>query len=237
MENKKAEKTTQEIIHLGIAFSQQDQFKHSGASYISGVGFGYSCGYQDGQASKHRGDEKGMKWVRVADRFPEEKGWYVLKNISPNGYMWYDGITFVFNNKPMEGFHDNVLWLDESPTPSAQGQETETVDSIRVKSAKEEARLNQEVNRYKRLLDLCKKFKTDAEKKAFENYAAKVSVESEKDMNSILTDENEKLNKEAERLKGLIEKMYREKVSQMPRPHDYDPGEDIWKEFKSANNL
>lgn len=40
--------TTQDIIHLGINFSQKEQFKLSGESYRYGVGFGYSCGYQDG---------------------------------------------------------------------------------------------------------------------------------------------------------------------------------------------
>lgn len=42
-------KEAKDYIHLGIEFSQREQFKDSGASYISGVGFGYSCGYQDGE--------------------------------------------------------------------------------------------------------------------------------------------------------------------------------------------
>lgn len=50
-QGEEKELTTKEYIHLGISFSQRDQFKHSGASYISGIGFGYSCGYQDGVKS------------------------------------------------------------------------------------------------------------------------------------------------------------------------------------------
>ena len=67
-----------------------------------------------------------MRWIKASERLPEEKGWYCLKNISPDGFKWYDGITFVFNNKPMEGFHDGVVWLDESesssPLPLKDGQ-------------------------------------------------------------------------------------------------------------------
>lgn len=68
-------------------------------------------------------------WVRASERLPEDKGWYCLKNISPDGFHWYDGITFVFNNKPMEGFHDNVLWLDESPSEQS-GQMREALAEV-----------------------------------------------------------------------------------------------------------
>jgi hypothetical protein len=50
-EGKGEELTMQEVIHKGIAFAQQDRFSLSGENYRSGVGFGYSCGYQDGLAA------------------------------------------------------------------------------------------------------------------------------------------------------------------------------------------
>lgn len=40
--------TAKDYIHLGIEFSKQDQFMDAGDNYRSGVGFGYSCGFQDG---------------------------------------------------------------------------------------------------------------------------------------------------------------------------------------------
>lgn len=279
MGNKKAEKTTQEIIHLGIAFSQQDQFKHSGASYISGVGFGYSCGYQDGQASKHRGDEGTLKltkrdaenWLtdelegeqsgtfsfyevvellhdyfveankaianeveRLSSTTPrlsgDEKGmsgeqiWKLACNELLANIAWtfgnpdniakadnnYDKVVFEALGETIQNFPIPKYPYPESPTPSAQGQETETVDAIRVKAAKEQAH------------------NKPLEQVQIDYYEDKIE--------NLIKNDQERF-KEVERLKGLIEKMYREKVSQMPRPHDYDPGEDIWKEFKSANNL
>jgi hypothetical protein len=43
-----------EIMNMGVVFSQNENFKHSGENYRSGLGFGYCCGYQDGlKAAKH----------------------------------------------------------------------------------------------------------------------------------------------------------------------------------------
>ncbi len=53
----------------------------------------------------------------------------------------------------------------------------------------EVAALQKESARYKRLFELAKQFKDKAEKKAFENHVAAVNIESEKDMNDILTKE------------------------------------------------
>ena len=50
---------------------------------------------------------------------------------------------------------------------------------------KQVERVTTEIKRYARLLELCKEFKTAAEKQALENHAAKMSVESEKDMKPI----------------------------------------------------
>lgn len=99
--------------------------------------------------------------------------------------------------------------------------------------------LQTELIRYKRLLELCKQFKTNAEKKAFDNYAAKVSVESEKDMNAILTDEVEAKDKEIERLKGLIERSHATGWVECPGEFDMNPKDIVqsWNDFKSLNNL
>jgi hypothetical protein len=47
-----------EIMNMGVAFSQNEQFKHSGETYRSGIGFGYCCGYQDGLKAAQPESEK-----------------------------------------------------------------------------------------------------------------------------------------------------------------------------------
>lgn len=54
-----------DFIHKGIEFSQKEQFKHSGESYRSGVGFGYSCGYQDGWKEKREERTQDEMWEEV----------------------------------------------------------------------------------------------------------------------------------------------------------------------------
>jgi hypothetical protein len=62
--------TTKVAIHKGIEFAQKEQFKDSGETYRSGVGFGYSCGYQDGLIASQSQPVKKKKVV-VTESFPE----------------------------------------------------------------------------------------------------------------------------------------------------------------------
>lgn len=68
-----------------------------------------------------------------------------------------------------------------------------------------------EIARYKRLFDLATQFKTHAEKEAYKNRIAANTVDSERDANSILTEELQVKDAEIKRLqeeiKGLQEYM------------------------------
>lgn len=48
---KEEERGENYYIWKGIDFANKEQFKLSGEAYRSGVGFGYACGYQDGEKS------------------------------------------------------------------------------------------------------------------------------------------------------------------------------------------
>lgn len=110
--------------------------------------------------------------------------------------------------------------------------------------------LEKEVSRYKRLLELAKMFKTKAEESARSNYMAAQTLDSELDMNAILTEENEKLqslladkDKEIERIKNLFYTEYISTVEDMFLVHHCSPetakakANEAWDNFKSANNL
>lgn len=76
--------TELDIIHKGINFAQSEQFKLSGESYRSGVGFGYSCGYQDGLKATASQQPEGKEEVEFVE-------W-----IRDNRYVWsWDGKKWI----------------------------------------------------------------------------------------------------------------------------------------------
>ena len=59
--------TKEEIIHKGIEFSQKKNFNVAGDSYRSGLGFGYSCGYEDGLATAKQEAIGFAEWIDKED--------------------------------------------------------------------------------------------------------------------------------------------------------------------------
>jgi len=74
---------TQDLIHKGIEFSQQERFKLSGNDYRSGVGFGYSCGLQDGLNEAKQEAIGFAEWISI------QKNYHFKE--SSTGWFWYVG--------------------------------------------------------------------------------------------------------------------------------------------------
>lgn len=93
--------------------------------------------------------------------------------------------------------------------------------------------LQVELTRYKRLLELAKDFKNKSDQIALKNHMAAMSLESELDMNSILTAELEAKDQEITRLRELIWKTFLLSVCDLPESEQ----QGHWETFKKENGL
>jgi hypothetical protein len=122
-------------------------------------------------------------------------------------------------------------------------------EEVIVKQAEEIKELIAQNKAYKRAWELAKGFKDKAENSAATNQWAKDSLESEKEMNQILTNEIATLEEnivaqdkviiqqrdEASRLKGIIKSLI-VGIKKMDIWNELSE-EEYWEEFKKENNL
>lgn len=63
------------------------------------------------------------QWVKVWEdnkpNLPKEQGWYCIRNINPNGFIWFTGEYFIHQNEPIV-LHHSVEWLEKLSLPAGR---------------------------------------------------------------------------------------------------------------------
>lgn len=163
MENKKAEEAAKEIeTWLNDEFEQAEKRggKQYAEHYCDGLndGYNYAIEATGWQASKHQGEEKGMKWTNCdSENYPDKKffeGTALAKKVGGsysfkidgrpcNGFFWKrdDNMFFDFYHRKSDSGGEGTWGKDEfhriKYLSESSDKGTDTIDAIRVQAFKD----------------------------------------------------------------------------------------------------